>query len=91
MNYEFNQAFNTTNSNGMNSTSDYYHGHYHHHHSNNWFTNSSKMNFSPSIDEDSSSYVQIQQARMNDVDGDDDDHHHQCENRPKLLMWGLTK
>ncbi len=89
MNYEFNTAFDTPNNNGMNNGGDYFRSHYHHHtksHSNG-FNKSSKNNGHNRIDEieEEPQPQQQQQQRI------DDDYEINDVDRPKLLMWGLTK
>jgi hypothetical protein len=85
MNYGLNGTCDTTSNNGMNTGNEYFHNHhYHQHHTksrSNDFHNSSKFNVHNQLDENEN---EQEQRIDNDYEIDDTD-------RPKLLMWGLTK
>jgi hypothetical protein len=82
MNYGLNGTYATSPNNGMNTGGDYFHSHYQHHHPKanaTNFPNSSKSNGHHLLDEIDNEQQQQQQRIADDPD------------RPKLLMWGLTK
>lgn len=88
MNYGFNGAYETTTDTGMSTGNDYFHSHhYHHHHPvphSNGFHNSSRINLPNQFDDNEDEQQQEEQQIDDDYEIIDTD-------RPKLLMWGLTK
>jgi len=77
MNYELNSTYNTTNNNGMNTGNDYFHSHHYHHH-----TKSNSNGFHNSSKTNNHNRFDDNDDEQKPIDDTD---------RPKLLMWGLTK
>jgi hypothetical protein len=86
MSYGINGVYDTSTNNGMNTGDDYFPNHHYHPHTtkaySNGFHNSSKINAHNRLDDIEDEHEQ--QIIDDNYEVDDTD-------KPKLLMWGLTK
>jgi len=85
MSYGINGVYDTSTNNGMNTGDDYFPNHHYHSHTtkahSNGFHNSSKLNVHNRLDD-------IEDEHEQQID---DNYEIDDTDKPKLLMWGLTK